>query len=68
MQVRNVAAELQILCVTKKISADVVQEALAAGGRGVVNTKVAIDLITAVTAVLEGGNLISDGHALPGVV
>jgi DNA-binding NarL/FixJ family response regulator len=46
-----------------------VQEALAAGGRGyVVKTTVAIDLLTAVTAVLEGGIFISDGHALPGVV
>jgi DNA-binding NarL/FixJ family response regulator len=64
-QIGKTAPESKIIFVTQENSADVVQEAFRAGARGyVAKTRAGIDLLAAVKAVLEGGQFVSDGHAL----
>jgi CheY-like chemotaxis protein len=54
-QILRIAPESKIIFVSQESSSDVVQEALNLGARGyVVKTRVAIDLLAAMTAVLEG--------------
>jgi|SRR5271169_943496 len=61
-QVRKLAPDAKIIFVTQESSADVVQEALRSGAQGyVVKTRAAIDLLTAVEAVLEGRQFVGSG-------
>jgi DNA-binding NarL/FixJ family response regulator len=61
-QIRKVVPDSKIIFVSQESSPDVVQEALNLGARGyVVKTRVAIDLLAAVEAVLEGRQFVSSG-------
>ena len=61
-QIRKSVPDSKIIFVSQKSSPDVVQEALNLGARGdVVKTRVAIDLLAAVEAVLEGRQFVSYG-------
>jgi len=61
-QIRKLVPEAKIIFVTQESSADVVQEAFSAGAQGyVLKTKAGIDMITAVEAVLEGQQFVSNG-------
>jgi DNA-binding NarL/FixJ family response regulator len=59
-EIRKLALESKIIFVSQQSSADLVQEAFSSGARGyVLKTKVAIDLLPAVEAVLEGRHFAS---------
>ena len=61
-QIRKAVPDSKIVFVSQESSPDVVQEALNLGARGyVVKTRAAIDLITAVKAVLAGRQFVSRG-------
>ena len=61
-QIRKGVPDSKIIFVSQESSPDVVQEALNLGAKGyVVKTRVAIDLLAAVEAVLEGRQFVSDG-------
>jgi DNA-binding NarL/FixJ family response regulator len=61
-QIRKVAPESKIIFVSQESSAEIVQEALNLGAWGYVwKTSAAIDLLTAVEAVLEGRQFVSVG-------
>ena len=65
-RIRKLSPDSKIIFVTQESSADVVQEALALGGRGyVLKARAATDLTVAVDAVLAGRQFISDGLLLP---
>ena len=61
-QILRLAPESKIIFMTQESSPDVVQEALNLGARGyLVKTRAAIDLLAAMTAVLEGKQFVSSG-------
>jgi DNA-binding NarL/FixJ family response regulator len=69
-RIRKLAPESKILFVSQESSADVVQEALAAGARGyVLKTDAGSELLIAVNAVLRGETFVSSrlaGHDFTG--
>ena len=61
-QIRKLAPGAKMIFVTQESSADIVREALSAGGNGyVAKNKAAIDMITAVEEVLDGRQFVSSG-------
>jgi DNA-binding NarL/FixJ family response regulator len=69
-QIRKLVPDAKIIFVSQESSADVVGEALRSGAHGyVVKTRVAIDLLLAVQAVLEGNQFVSSGlQSTPGAI
>jgi DNA-binding NarL/FixJ family response regulator len=61
-QILSLAPESKIIFVSQESSSEVVQEALNLGARGyVVKARAAIDLLAAMTAVLEGKQFVGSG-------
>jgi DNA-binding NarL/FixJ family response regulator len=61
-EIRKVSPDSKIVFVSVASSADIVQEAFRSGGLGyVVKTKIGIDLLVAVEAILEGRQFVSSG-------
>jgi DNA-binding NarL/FixJ family response regulator len=61
-QIRKLSPKSRIIFVSQESSADVIQEALSIGAPSyVLKTRAAIDLLTAVEAVLEGRQFVSNG-------
>lgn len=68
-QIRKLAPEARIVFVSQESSADVVREALSSGAHGyVAKTRVVMDLLPAVDAVLEGKQFVSDGLQKPSLI
>jgi len=68
-QIRKLAPECRIIFVSLESSTDIVQEAFNIGAWGyVLKTKAAFDLLTAVEAVVEGKQFVSDGLFGPGLL
>jgi DNA-binding NarL/FixJ family response regulator len=62
-QIRKLSPDSRIIFVSQESSADVIQEALNSGARGyVVKTRTGTDLLTAVDAVLDGRQFVSNGQ------